>query len=292
MNPTHLVLAHFGLDVLCESLTDGDIASYKRLTSLRPLAGDKVVITNDVVDSILPRHNTIERLRHKRHARPVCANTDIIGIVITSEPTAPVDFIDAWILAALTQKAQPLLILNKSDLSSFDHWQATIIERFKFSNVDHWQGSVLQPDSIKKLLLKLLGKTIVFVGLSGVGKSSLTNVLIEGIDIKTQSLSSYSGYGVHTTTHTMLHPFPNGGGIIDAPGVREIDIAIPKNLEIFWHEFAPYLNHCKFRDCRHENEPECAIRQAVEEGNIHPDRYRSYHRLRKTLGKLNPWEKC
>ncbi len=291
------MLAHFGLDALCQPLEAVQALDVpkavilKHPASLRPIAGDFVRAESGVIRHIMARQNVVARLRHKRENRVVAANIDILGIVITCAPKASMDFIDTWILAAKLQNITPVLLLNKSDLACFEEWSQAIKQRFSGTAVDCWVGSIHCAASVDALRVMLKNSTVLLVGLSGVGKSSLSNALIPGLHLKTKQLSDYSGYGVHTTTHTILHPFPSSSGsVVDAPGVREVDIDVPEHLDGYWDEFEPYLGHCQFRDCKHKNEPKCAIQKAVADGYIDPDRYRSYVRLYEILGKINPWE--
>jgi ribosome biogenesis GTPase len=128
---------------------------------------------------------------------------------------------------------------------------------------------------------RLKNKTSVFVGQSGVGKSSLINQLAPGLDIRTGALSGASGLGCHTTTATTLYHWPQGGDLIDSPGIRELclDHLDPQVILDGYIEFKPFLGHCKFRNCSHQQEPGCALQEALENGQIHPERFANYFRI-------------
>jgi ribosome biogenesis GTPase len=130
----------------------------------------------------------------------------------------------------------------------------------------------------------------VFVGQSGVGKSSLINVLLPGVDLKVGELSEQTRKGKHTTTTARLFHFPKGGDLIDSPGIREFALwhLEPERLLDGFVEFRPYLGHCRFRDCKHEHEPGCAILEAIESGKISASRMESYQRILQSLQENAP----
>jgi ribosome biogenesis GTPase len=125
----------------------------------------------------------------------------------------------------------------------------------------------------------------VFVGQSGVGKSSLVNSLLPGVDIRVGALSELTGKGTHTTTTARLFHFPNGGELIDSPGIREFGLVHVSrdDVEAGFIEFRDLLGHCRFRDCKHDREPGCALLQALEEGRIQPQRMASYRHILASL---------
>ncbi len=132
----------------------------------------------------------------------------------------------------------------------------------------------------------LKDRTSILVGQSGVGKSSLINQLLPDLHIQTNALSTATGKGTHTTTSTMLYQFTGGGHLIDSPGVWEYGIWKLQNSELAegFIEFKPWLGKCRFNDCVHNTEPDCAIKQAVADGHIREWRYQSYLRLLKQNG--------
>ena len=287
------VIANFGFDVLCKCPKTGAMTTHKYLKSKqRPVVGDWVEIAQDVVSRIKPRHNELKRLRDKHKSSSIATNIEQLGIVLSSEPFADWYYIDTWLLAAWIHKIEPILLLNKSDLPSFDAWVKRFRQRYEATNISYWIGSVQTSAQVEQLKALLNNKVNLLVGLSGVGKSSITNALIPDLTLKTQTLSNFSGLGKHTTTNTLLHYFDDTmqGGIIDSPGIKSLDIEIPEDISPAWPEFAPFLGTCQFRNCHHLHEPQCAIRTAMEQGQIHQSRYENYHHLQEMLGRKNLWD--
>jgi len=141
--------------------------------------------------------------------------------------------------------------------------------------------SVEAQTNIAELKALLNDKTHIFLGQSGVGKSSLINELIPDLNLRVNEISTKSKLGKHTTTNTTLYHIPSGGDLIDSPGIREFQLDDLTDKEILsgFREFKPFIGQCKFRNCAHINEPNCAIKQAVESGEIHTQRYQNYLNL-------------
>jgi ribosome biogenesis GTPase len=140
---------------------------------------------------------------------------------------------------------------------------------------------VEEQTNIAELKALLNDKTHIFLGQSGVGKSSLINELIPDLNLRVNEISTKSKLGKHTTTNTTLYHIPSGGDLIDSPGIREFQLDDLTDKEILsgFREFKPFIGQCKFRNCAHINEPNCAIKQAVESGEIHMQRYQNYLNL-------------
>ncbi len=286
------VIASFGFEALCENPKTGVRQTLKHRRSMRPVCGDLVHVKDDIISEILPRKNVVERIKSNKAKPPIAANIDMLGIVVSHEPLTPWFFIDAWLLIAWVQNIKPILIKNKSDISSFASFEQKFNNRFDRCGYAEWTGSAINGENIDALLHGFRDKIVLLVGLSGVGKSSLTNALIPNAQVRTQSLSLYSSDGKHTTTNSVLHHFEDDlqGGLIDSPGIKEIDLVMPDNMEEAWPEFEPFLGKCQFRNCQHGKELGCAILAGVKEGLIHENRYQSFCHLKKTLGLKNFWE--
>ena len=202
----------------------------------------------------------------------IAANATQIVLVVATEPGFSDALISRALVAAQHEKMQALIVLNKVDLarnlatarSQLAPYAALgipVIELCAHSNV-----ATLAP--------QLADQISVFVGQSGMGKSTLTNALIPDAAAATREISTALDSGKHTTTHARLYPLPGGGALIDSPGLQEFGLAhlTRGDIELGFAEFVAHLGHCRFRDCKHENEPGCAIKAAVDAGQIHSRR--------------------
>ncbi|RFS22484.1 ribosome small subunit-dependent GTPase A [Chitinophaga silvatica] len=263
------------------------------ITSTNPIAvGDHVTIEADdsdanaknaMITDILPRTNYIVRSsphgKNKKHI--VAANLDQAVLVCTvKEPRTSQGFIDRFLVTAAAYHIPVILVFNKMDI-----YKEKELEKFEaieelYTNIGYQVllVSAKTKEGIPELEALLKDKTTLMSGHSGVGKSSLINDLMPGLDIKTKEVSGWSGKGLHTTTFAEMHDLPFGGSLIDTPGVREFGIVdIPKTeLSHYFLEMQPFISQCQFNNCLHLNEPGCAVKAAVEEGIIDVDRYVSY----------------
>ena len=261
------------------------------ITSTNPVAvGDRVSFEIEsaasataVIDEILPRHNYINRQspRHKHQHHIVAANLDQTLLVATlKEPKTSQGFIDRFLVAAAMYHVTPLIVFNKADLyrqKEMDRYEA-LRSMYEAIGYRVLLVSAATGQGMDELLATLTGKTTLLSGHSGVGKSSLLNSWFPGMNRKTQDVSGWSGKGQHTTTFAEMFDLLQGGKIIDTPGMREfglVDIT-KQELSHYFSEMKPLLQDCQFNNCLHYNEPGCAVKQAVQEGCIHEDRFISY----------------
>lgn len=214
--------------------------------------------------------------------KPIAANIDQILLIIAAKPSPASDLIDDYLIMAEALQIKPIIVFNKTDLLSDEEhtdWQK------KLEPYQQLSYSVIFTSTLKSNLSQLTkilnAKTSILVGQSGVGKSSIIQTLLPDLTIRTAELSLQSQHGKHTTTTTQLYHLPCGGNLIDSPGVREFSLwpmPIPQIANCFI-ELRPYLGHCRFQDCQHRTEPDCAVLDALEAGKIRRDRYESYLRL-------------
>jgi ribosome biogenesis GTPase len=264
------------------------------ITSTNPVAvGDWVdfEIESDaqntaLIDQILPRHNYINRQspRHKHQHHIVAANLDQTVLVVTiREPRTSQGFIDRFLVAAEMYHVKPVLVFNKSDLYRAKELQLFEALRDMYQPIGYpvLLVSAEKQEGLAELNAVLKDKTTLLSGHSGVGKSSLLNVLFPGMNRKTQDVSGWSGKGQHTTTFAEMFDLPQGGKIIDTPGMREFGIVDLSKQELshYFPEMKNRIQNCQFNNCLHSNEPGCAIKDAVNQGLIHEDRYVSYRTI-------------
>jgi ribosome biogenesis GTPase len=272
------------------------------ITSTNPVAvGDTVEIEIEdkientaIITEIRPRQNYINRQspRQKYQHHIIAANLEQSFLVATlKEPRTSQGFIDRFLVASEMYHVQPSIIFNKADLykkkeqDKFDLWS----EMYGSIGYEVFRVSVKENAGIDALTVKIQGKTTLFSGHSGVGKSSLLNAILPDLQIRTHDVSEWSGKGMHTTTFAEMYDLPGGGRIIDTPGMREfglVDIS-KQELSHYFPEMRARLNNCQFNNCLHINEPGCAVKEAVIDGEIAEDRYVSYATILDSIEEKN-----
>lgn len=240
-----------------------------------------------VVEAVLERRSLLVRPDPRGQVKLVAANIDAMILVITPEPRPSSVLIDRYLVAAELQHIPVIILLNKTDLLCAENEAelADLLGLYEAMGYRTLRSSTCSRAGLDDLIDCLRDKTTVFVGQSGVGKSSLVNALLPGVDLKVGELSAASRLGRHTTTTARLFHFPGGGQLIDSPGIREFGL---------WHldaqrivdgfiDFHPYLGHCRFRDCQHRQEPGCALQEAVKSGHVCEQRLNNYFAILNSL---------
>ncbi len=244
-----------------------------------------------VVEAVHERTTVLTRPDFYDGVKPIAANIDQIIVVSAILPELSLNMIDRYLVACETLGVEPIIVLNKVDL--LEPEQRTFVDEvmniyrrieYRVLLVSSYTG-----EGMEELKQCLSNRISIFAGQSGVGKSSLLNSLLPENDaINVGAVSDTSGLGQHTTTASRLYHFPHGGDVIDSPGVREFGL---------WHleaeqitqgfvEFRDYLGGCKFRDCKHGDDPGCALRDAVECGDIAEERFDNYHRILESMSQM------
>lgn len=258
----------------------------KNLKVTNPIAvGDRVLFHpgGNIIEDILPRENYVIRqsVHKSAYAHLLAANVDQLILIVTiRSPKTSLGFIDRFLVTAETFRIPATLVFNKQDILDGEElaYQEELIELYTSLGYGCIKTSTYVPLGIEELKTALAQKTSLISGHSGVGKSSLLNTLLPDLDLATSEVSDFSDKGVHTTTFAeMFEPEP-GTRIIDSPGIKELGLMDIEKEELahFFPEFRNLLGECKFHNCLHINEPKCAVKNAVEEGEIYISRYMSY----------------
>ena len=260
---------------------------------LRRIAvGDRIVLEEKSgggvwVEEVMPRATWLARssVDKKSKEQVVVANVDQVAMVssIHIPPFRP-GLLDRMLIAAHTGRLSPIILINKSDLKSeLDDWYETseILDIYKSLGYPVICTSVVSGEGIEELRALLTGKTTVFAGHSGVGKSSLVSMVDPTIQLKTGDVSQKTCWGQHTTTTVTLLPLAFGGFVVDTPGIREFSLwqLDYDNVAQYFPEIAKYALTCKYKNCKHVQEPDCAVQQAVAADKIAQFRYQSYCRI-------------
>ena len=254
-----------------------------------PLTGDLVEITVEggkgMVERILPRKNAF--------VRPAVANVDALVVFAANvNPVTEPFLIDRVAAIAGDQGVEVYICINKCDLDP-----AVDLERiYTRAGFPVIRASAQTGEGVAQLRSLLSGKLTAFTGNTGVGKSSMLNALCPGLELATGQVSQKLGRGRHTTRHVELFALDDNTYVADTPGfasfdTEQMEIILKENLQYAFRDFAPYLGECQFHDCSHRAEPGCAVRRAVEAGEIEASRYQSYLQLYDQYSRIKIWER-
>ncbi len=266
-------------------------------SSTNPLAvGDRVSmhLNKDNTGSIAIIHPRRNRLSRRAAGRRIgvehvlAANLDAAWVIQAVRQPAPnAGFVDRFLVMAEYNHLSAGIVLNKIDLLDPDDEEAieAFAEIYRSIGYTVLRTSAVTEEGLEALRAELTGKTAVMTGPSGAGKSTLLNTLSPGLQLVTGPVSERTNKGKHTTTFPSLHPLPDGGYVVDTPGIREYGLydIEADDLCHYFPEFEPYLDDCHFPNCTHDHEPSCAVRDAADEERIHPSRYLSYLKMLDSL---------
>lgn len=296
-----LVMAHYGTQLDIEAVAGPEAGRlcrcHLRANLEHLVTGDRVVWQAPAADSenavgvvtaLLPRQSLLVRPDPYGKLKPVAANIDRILLVIAPFPEPSALLIDRYLVACALTGIEPVILLNKADLLTPESAATMDALLAQYEAIGYATRRVSASAGRLEDLQALIGaQTVVLVGQSGVGKSSLVNVLLPDAAQKVAALSDNSRLGQHTTTTARLFHMPGGGDLIDSPGIREFGLWHVDEAQLLagYVEFQPHLGNCRFRNCAHRNEPGCALKAAVADGRIAAARFERFQLLRDSLAR-------
>ena len=275
----------------------------QRLHQVRNVvAGDRVLVrltgslphpeAEGVIEELLPRQNQLSRAEAAgaRREQVLMANLDRVFLVLAAaQPEFNPRLLDRFLVALAHQELEGVLVLNKCDLASLAE-RLQMVLPYRTAGYRVLMTSAATGEGCERLAEAMQGRVSLVLGPSGAGKSSLLRRVQPGLEICVRDVSAITGKGRHATSYTELHPLAAGGWVADSPGVREFGLwgMAPRDLAACFPEFRPHLGGCHYADCSHSHEPDCGLRQAVEERAVDPRRYESYLRILESIkaGKL------
>lgn len=295
-----LVIAHYGQQLDIEALEGDDTGRvfrcFVRANIDNLVTGDRVVwrpgkSETGVIVARCERNNLLQRPDNFGALKPVAANIDHIILVIAPEPEPHDNLIDRYLVASESSDIPAVILLNKTDLIT-DQNRAQIdalLGRYEALGyqVERTSATACAGQPAPEVESLVRDKTSVFVGQSGVGKSSIIQTLLPDELLRVGAVSESTGKGVHTTTTAKLFHLPGGGDLIDSPGIREFGLwhMTPQEVEYGFREIRPLIGLCKFRNCRHLGDPGCALDAAAEAGTVSRERLQSFHRILQDMAE-------
>lgn len=254
--------------------------------------------TVGVIEHIHDRKNYIVRrsVNLSKQTHILAANVDLVFLLVTlNNPPTSTTFIDRFLVTAEAYDVPTILLLNKMDSYSKEETEEVQYLQMIYEKVGYtcYLISALEGTSVEKLQQVMKGKTCIFSGHSGVGKSTLVNAIAPDLELRTASISEQSQQGQHTTTFAQMYDLSFGARIVDTPGIKGFGVVDMEKDELgdYFPEFFALKEHCKFHNCLHLEEPNCAVKSALEADEIPWSRYDSYVQIMETIDDDNPYRK-
>lgn len=300
-----VVISRFGQQAIIADSANNTVRCHIRRGVESLVCGDEVVwrplddqATNDVggvIEAVQPRRSLLSRPDYYDGLKPVAANVDQILIISSVLPVFSSQIIDRYLVACEDIEVTPVIVLNKADLlDQISPEERTSIAQalamYAAIGYQVLRVSAKQTSGMDNLTDFLKDHVSIVVGQSGVGKSSLVNVLLPEVNADVGAVSDNSGLGQHTTTVATRYVLPQGGVLIDSPGIREFALwhLEPERVAWCYRDFREFLGGCKFRDCKHLDDPGCALREAAENGALHPLRLYNFHKIIESMVSQKP----
>jgi ribosome biogenesis GTPase len=289
-----LVIATFSRQMLLRLHDSSEVRARIKGKTIRPVCGDRVAVQplpNEpewLIINIMPRANELKRPDTRGRIEILAANLNFIAVVAAEAP--PVDWfiVDRYLAAAELMGVEAMVIFNKTDLHPASELSASVLNDYQTIGYKTISCSATDGTNVDQLGTLLRASTAIIVGQSGVGKSSLINRMLGDNKLRVSEISAATGEGRHTTVNSAMLTLPGGGSVIDSPGVRDYAPVIdsPDDVIHGFREVREYGQNCRFANCRHLREPDCAVKSAVENGKISARRYESFRRLLSTSQEL------
>ena len=289
-----LVVATFSRQMSLRLDDGNELRARIKGKKLRPVCGDRVMVQaledepEWLITGILPRRNELTRPDSRGKIEILAANIDLLLVTTADRPTTDWFIVDRYLAAAAIMGIEASILFNKTDLAPPSDRSRAELDQYAAIGYTVSECSAKNAQNVAQVVALLADRTSIIVGQSGVGKSSLINKMISGDSLRVGDLSASSGEGKHTTVNSALLPLPNGGGVIDSPGVRDYAPALDSASDVAngFLEISSAAQGCKFANCRHLREPGCAVKSGVSDGVIAARRYESYKRLLHTTTGL------
>ena len=288
------VTGTFGQRMQIRTDTGADVSARLKGKRLRPVCGDRVSVepleneSEWLITGILDRHNELSRPDSRGRTEVLAANLELVLVMGAVMPEPDWFVIDRYLAAAENMPAEAAVVFNKIDIERNGHEAEEALAEYRRCGYVVVRCSALDGEGLEELESLIGDRVSIIVGQSGVGKSSVINRIVSHAELRTSEISASTGEGRHTTVNSVMLSLPSGGSVIDSPGVRDYAPAID-NVEGAirgYREINEFGQNCRFANCRHLREPDCAVKSAVDAGDISSRRYESYRRLVNLIRQL------
>ncbi|MGI9205561.1 MAG: ribosome small subunit-dependent GTPase A [Woeseiaceae bacterium] len=290
-----LVVGAYSRRMTLQLKNQGEVEARIKGKKLKPVCGDRVMaepIPNEpewLITQIFPRTNELTRPDSRGRKDILAANVDCVVAMAAIEPEPDWYIVDRYLAAAEIMGASSIVVLNKTDLRPISNATISVLDDYLTCGIDVIQCSATTGSNIDTLVAAMKNKISIIVGQSGVGKSSVINRIVYDGAQRIGNISDSTGEGRHTTVNSVMLDLPDGGAVIDSPGVRDYAPSIENQQDVNrgFREIQHRSRDCRFANCVHLREPGCAVKSGVEAGDVSARRYESYKRLMNSSQRLS-----